>query len=68
MLVNQHIYGMYGYMAPILHLRRMDGGDFFDMYLHSFGRVWEVSSSIEQSNFWRQRSAAIKAAVAKASA
>jgi hypothetical protein len=28
MLVNQHVYGMYGYMAPILHLRRMDGGGF----------------------------------------
>ncbi len=25
MLINQHVYGMYGYMAPILHLRRIDG-------------------------------------------
>jgi transcriptional regulator with XRE-family HTH domain len=61
MLVNQHVYGMYGYMAPILHLRHMDGGDFFGMYLKSFERVWEVSFPIEESNFWRQRSAAISA-------
>ena len=58
MLVNQHIYGMYGYMAPILHLRRMEGADFFDMYIKSFERVWEISSPVEESNFWRRRRAA----------
>jgi len=61
MLINQHIYGMYGYMAPILHLRRMDNGDLFDMYVRSFERVWEVSSPIQESSFWRQRAAAINA-------
>lgn len=40
MLVNQHIYGVYGYMAPILHLRRVEGADLFDMYAESFERVW----------------------------
>ena len=62
MLVNQHVFGMYGYMAPILHLRRMEGGDFFDMYVRSFERVWEVSSPIEESGFWKQRMAAINPA------
>jgi hypothetical protein len=62
MLINQHVYGMYGYMAPVLHLRRMDNGDFFEMYIRSFERVWEVSSPIQESNFWRQRAAAINAA------
>lgn len=62
MLINQHVYGMYGYMAPVLHLRRMEGGDFFDMYIRSFERVWEVASPIEESNFWRQRAAAINSA------
>lgn len=62
MLINQHVYGMYGYMAPILHLRRTQGGDFFDMYVRSFERVWEVSSPIAESNFWRQRAAAIDSA------
>jgi transcriptional regulator with XRE-family HTH domain len=66
MLVNQHVYGMYGYMCPILHLRRMEGGDFFDMYIRSFERVWEVASPVEESNFWRQRGAAINAEIAKA--
>lgn len=66
MLINQHVYGMYGYMAPILHLRRMQGGDFFDMYIRSFERVWEVSSPIQESNFWRQRVAAINRSVANA--
>jgi transcriptional regulator with XRE-family HTH domain len=62
MLVNQHVYGMYGYMAPILHLRRIEGGDFFSMYIRSFERVWEIGSPIEQSHFWRQREAAINSA------
>lgn len=32
MLVNQHIYGAYGYIAPILHLQRKPGQDMFDTY------------------------------------
>jgi hypothetical protein len=55
MLINQHVYGMYGYMAPILHLRRVDGGDFFDMYVRSFERVWEISPPVQESGFWQQR-------------
>jgi transcriptional regulator with XRE-family HTH domain len=62
MLINQHVYGMYGYMAPILHLRHIEGGDFFNMYIRSFERVWEIGSPIEQSHFWRQREAAINSA------
>jgi len=62
MLINQHVYGMYGYMAPILHLRYIEGGDFFSMYIRSFERIWEIGSPIEQSHFWRQREAAINSA------
>lgn len=40
MLVNQHIYGTYGYLAPILHLRRVEGSDLFDTYMRSFELVW----------------------------
>ncbi|MFE6645642.1 XRE family transcriptional regulator [Nocardioides sp. NPDC057772] len=43
MLINQHIYGAYGYIAPILHLRRMPGHDMFETYERSFERVWETS-------------------------
>lgn len=41
MLLNQHAYGVYGYRAPILQLRRCEGGDLFDMYADSFEHVWE---------------------------
>jgi hypothetical protein len=30
MLINQHIFGVYSYMAPILHLRRVEGAGLFD--------------------------------------
>ncbi|WP_423464274.1 helix-turn-helix transcriptional regulator [Promicromonospora sp. MS192] len=43
MLVNQHVYGTYGYLAPTAHLRRDPGHDMFDMYAASFERVWETS-------------------------
>ncbi len=58
MLINQHVYGTYGYMAPILHLRRIQGGDFFDMYVRSFERVWETASPITDSTFWSMYSRA----------
>jgi transcriptional regulator with XRE-family HTH domain len=44
MLVNQHIYGTYGYLAPILHLRRIQGADLFDTYMKSFERIWNDES------------------------
>jgi len=43
MLINQHAYGVYGYLAPVLHLRRVEGGDLFDMYAQSFERVWSAA-------------------------
>jgi transcriptional regulator with XRE-family HTH domain len=64
MLVNQHAYGVYGYMAPLLHLRQTEGGDFFAMYLASFERVWETSSPLEDSGFWQQRTAALRSVAA----
>lgn len=44
MLVNQHIYGTYGYLAPLLHLRRVEGCDLFDMYMRSFELIWSEES------------------------
>jgi transcriptional regulator with XRE-family HTH domain len=41
MLLNMHAFGVYGYMAPIMHLRKMPGGDLFDMYVRSLDRVWD---------------------------
>ncbi len=50
MLVNQHALGVYGYMAPILHLRRVEGGDLFDMYAQSFERVWQQSYAFDPTD------------------
>lgn len=44
MLVNQHIYGTYGYTAPILHLQRKAGFDLFHTYLRSLDLVWNEDS------------------------
>jgi hypothetical protein len=44
MLVNQHIYGTYGYIAPILHLRRVAGADLFETYMKSFELIWREES------------------------
>ncbi|MGH4017130.1 MAG: hypothetical protein ACRDSL_25025 [Pseudonocardiaceae bacterium] len=44
MLVNQHVYGTYGYIAPILHLRKVPGFDLFDTYMKSFALVWQEES------------------------
>ncbi|HEV7973194.1 hypothetical protein [Amycolatopsis sp.] len=50
MLVNQHIYGMYGYIAPILHLRKQPNCDLFDTYMRSLDLVWkEESHDIQDS-------------------
>jgi transcriptional regulator with XRE-family HTH domain len=46
MLINTHVYGTYGYMAPIVHLRQVEGADLFAMYARSFERVWEVSYAV----------------------
>jgi hypothetical protein len=32
LLVNHHIYGTYGYLAPVLHLRRTDMDDLIQTY------------------------------------
>ncbi|MFL6143665.1 MAG: hypothetical protein ACJ72N_17620 [Labedaea sp.] len=44
MLVNQHLYGTYGYVAPILHLRKHPNSDLFDTYMRSLELVWREES------------------------
>jgi hypothetical protein len=41
MLVNTHIYSFPASRAPVLHLRRVAGGDMVSTYLDSFERVWD---------------------------
>lgn len=45
MLVNHHLFGIYGYLAPLMHLKRTDDGGLFDMFRSSFDRVWHISGS-----------------------
>ena len=49
MLVNQHVYGMYGYLGPIIHLRRLPGADLFEMYSRSLDLVWDASYPYQRS-------------------
>lgn len=40
MLINQHAYGLYGYQAPILHLKNTGAGDLFPTYERSLDNAW----------------------------
>ena len=39
------VYGVYGYIAPLMHLRRTETGELFDMYLTSFENWWSPVAS-----------------------
>jgi transcriptional regulator with XRE-family HTH domain len=43
MLINTHVYGIPAAHAPVVHLRRLDGGELFDIYQGSFEAVWNVA-------------------------
>ncbi|WP_214108078.1 helix-turn-helix domain-containing protein [Acrocarpospora catenulata] len=47
LLVNTHIYGAPAANAPVLHLRRVAGGDMVTTYLESFERVWSEATPVE---------------------
>lgn len=46
MLVNTHLYRSMAAHAPVLHLRRLAGGDLFDTYAESFDLVWRESKPV----------------------
>lgn len=45
MLVNTHVYGIPAPHAPVLHLRQLSGGEFFETYADSFDRVWQTATT-----------------------
>ncbi|GAA0970254.1 DUF5919 domain-containing protein [Acrocarpospora macrocephala] len=47
LLVNTHVYGAPAANAPVLHLRRVAGGDMVTTYLESFERVWSEATPVE---------------------
>lgn len=46
-LINTHVYGFPASQAPVLHLRRVAGGDMVSTYLESFERVWDEAVPME---------------------
>lgn len=46
MLVNTHLFGTPAAYAPILHLRRLSGGELFDNYTASFNQVLSRSHAV----------------------
>ncbi|GAA5073571.1 DUF5919 domain-containing protein [Thermocatellispora tengchongensis] len=46
-LVNTHVYGELAANAPVLHLRRVAGGDMVTTYLSSFEKVWAGARPIQ---------------------
>jgi hypothetical protein len=43
LLVNMHVLGWNAFATPVMHLRRIAGGQLVSTYLQSFEAVWEQS-------------------------
>ncbi|MFD9691195.1 hypothetical protein ACFWXO_36160, partial [Kitasatospora sp. NPDC059088] len=46
LLVNGHVYGVGAYLAPVMHLSQVPGGELFSTYAASIERIWESSRAI----------------------
>jgi transcriptional regulator with XRE-family HTH domain len=49
MIVTPHVYGMGGSNAPVLHLRKIPGGDLVSLYRDSFEKVWDSARPLEST-------------------
>lgn len=47
LLVNTHVYGTGASNAPVLHLRRVAGGDMVSTYLDSFEQIWAGATPVQ---------------------
>jgi transcriptional regulator with XRE-family HTH domain len=47
MIVTPHVYGMGGSNSPVLHLRKIPGGDLVSLYRDSFEKVWNSAKPLE---------------------
>jgi transcriptional regulator with XRE-family HTH domain len=47
LLVNTHIYGTPASHAPVMHLRKVAGGDMVTTYQQSFEKVWAGATPLE---------------------
>ena len=48
-IVNPHVYGVAGSNAPVLHLRKVPGGDMVRLYRDSFETVWNTARPLESA-------------------
>ena len=46
MLINNHTYGSFATHSPVLHLRKVGGGQLFTFYADSFDRVWATGRPV----------------------
>jgi transcriptional regulator with XRE-family HTH domain len=46
-LVNQHVFGLPAAQAPVFHLRRLEGGEMFDLYMESLTEVWNAARVVD---------------------
>lgn len=49
LIINAHVYGVAGSNAPVLHLRKVPGGDMVTLYRDSFETIWTNAKSLESS-------------------
>ncbi|OUC98926.1 helix-turn-helix domain-containing protein [Streptosporangium minutum] len=47
LLVNTHIYGKFATDAPVMHLRKVLGGDMVSTYMESFENVWAGATPVQ---------------------
>ena len=48
LLVNTHVYGAPASHAPVMHLRRVAGGEMVNTYGQSFEKVWDGATPLEE--------------------
>ncbi|HET6292225.1 MAG TPA: helix-turn-helix transcriptional regulator [Kribbella sp.] len=48
LMVNTHVYGFTAPHAPVWHLRKVPGGEFANVYLESFERVWDTAMPLPE--------------------
>ncbi|MFI7535806.1 XRE family transcriptional regulator [Streptosporangium sp. NPDC049376] len=46
LLVNTHVYGKFATDAPVMHLRKVAGGDMVSTYIDSFEAVWAGATPV----------------------
>ncbi|WP_067483294.1 XRE family transcriptional regulator [Actinomadura hibisca] len=46
LLVNHHVYGVAAASAPVIHVRKVEGGDMASTYLGSFEQVWSAATPV----------------------